>query len=189
MATYSARRSALEPVSDFELTNEALTRVVNGVEAQRIALAEVTRVLILRTGGGGGGYNYFAAWVCLVQTPRGRISIPSSAFAGLSRVQDQAAAFRPFLQALTRAVAARSPSAAFISRGWTRGIQVMLGSLWGLLAMLAVFSALTGLAVPWVLLGAVILGAASAACWWAWRGNSGRRFEPDTLPADMLPRR
>src|SRR5580704_16850309 len=102
MATYEARRSLMEHASTYELTGDALTRTVEGATKQQVTLAEVRSVKITYQPVG-----VLPFWICQLRTPHGNVSIPSANFTGFGRAQDQRAAFRPFIQALTSAIAAQ----------------------------------------------------------------------------------
>ncbi len=85
-----------------------MTRVEGGSREEAVALAEVRRVRISFT------TTVVPTWFCTVETPRGRISIPSASYTGFAQAQPQHAAFRNFVQSISGAIAAQPAPVTFV---------------------------------------------------------------------------
>jgi hypothetical protein len=187
MATYVARRNLVEAPSTFELTDDRLARSEGGAAKQQVALGDVRLVRITYQPSG-----VVPTWVCSVQSPQGRISIPSANWLGVGRAEDQRAAFRVFVQALTSAVAAQPRAApATFARGgsWMRpffaGALIVFAVLGVLLALGAIGALMSGQSVTWVFLPTLTTLIAAQMSWRSWRGNPPAKFDPKALPADI----
>ncbi|HEY3797499.1 MAG TPA: hypothetical protein VGL58_04030 [Caulobacteraceae bacterium] len=187
MATYEARRNLLESASVFEVTGDALTRSLGGVERQRVNLADVRRVRITYQAVG-----VVPMWLCWVQGAHGSLSVSSASYTGFGRASDQRAAFGPFLQALTRAIAAQphaQPVTFVRGGGWQRpfymGSLILLGLMSVLLGLGAMGSLMEGKSVFWVGLPTIVVLLAMRMSWQMWRGNPPGVFDPNALPSDL----
>jgi hypothetical protein len=187
MATYEARRSLMEGPSTYELSGETLVRTVDGASKQQTTLADVRAVRI----------NYQPVgvvpfWICQVRTHHGTISIPSANFTGFGRAQDQRAAFRPFVQALTSAIAAqpRTPPVAFTRggggmRAFWLGMVIIFAVMTLLLLLGAIGSLTSGGTPTWVVTPGFVMLVAGPMSWRMWRANPPGSFDPNDLPPDI----
>lgn len=188
LATYEARRNLFEAPSTYELTPTSVIRAAKGVTKQEIVLGEVKRVRITYQAGPN------PCWICTVEAAHGRMSIQSASYPGLGRTQNQGAAFRAFVQALTSATAAapRDQPANFLRGGvWMRpfylGALILFRVLAVLLALGAIGTLMDGKSVAWTTLPTLVILFSAQMSWRMWRSNPPATFDPAALPADIAP--
>ena len=180
MPTYAAKRLQMEAESAFELTADRLTRSVGGAPHQQLALAEVSRVRI--------SYmppDIVQCWICTVTTPRGSVWIPSATYPAVGQAQDQRGAFRPFVQALTIAIADQTAGRPVVFErggGRTRLVYLLLAIAAGVMTASAAL-----MSFPFGLLLATPFGALAWMFWRFWRRAPPTVFDPRALPADIAP--
>jgi hypothetical protein len=191
MEPYRVQRTAFEPGSTFSLEGGRLVRGVSGSPVQQVELTQVRRVRL--------SYQPFTTsdrWVCSVETPGGRIWIPSTSFLGVGRTTDQRAQFRAFVQGLNEAVAASGAANVVFIQGsaWSSGSSLVLLICLGVVGLLLLLGLLGGLAggggfgaVGWVFLPLLTSFWAAQLVWRTWRGNPLRPYVPRALPADFAP--
>ena len=159
---------------------------------QRIAFADVRRVVLVHQ-----PLLIVERWLCFVEGGGVRIWIPSCSFTDPAHAEDRRASYRPFVEALSQAIAA-GPAA--------RAIRFIQGAKWSSRASLAVLASVVVLGLllllatilelafgvglsnigPTAILE-LILVAVGALLWREGRKNWRHPFDPNALPADFAP--
>jgi hypothetical protein len=190
---YRVRRTLFEHESTFVVRDGALVRSVDGVLHERVPLAEVRRVAL--------SYQPLARvdrWVCSVETPRGRVWLPSASFTGVGQTEDRRATFRPFVEAVSVAVAAQAAATGvrFVKGGnvsayFALAMAIVLAVMAVLLVLGAMGSMLGGGlgAASWAILPTLVVSLTLPMAWRIWRLNGRRVFDPKALPPEFAPLR
>ena len=190
MDIYDVRRSLAETASAYRLDAGALVRSVDGREVQRISLSDVRKVLLAYQ-----PVNLSARWVCSVEGPHGRVWLPSVSYVSFGRIIDQRVAFRGFVEALHRAIAAE-PAAVRIKfvqgGGWapvTALVMVVVLIIMSILLLMGALGSMVGgrglLSATWAIFPLLIVAYAARMAWPLWRKNRRRVYTPSALPADF----
>lgn len=193
MDEYRVRRTLFEKESAFRVQDGVLIRSLDGVEQQRVVLAEVRKVAL--------SYQpaLFDRWVCSVKTPGGRIWLPSASYTGFGQATDRRATFRPFVETLCQTVGAQ-PGAASIEfvkgNNWSAYGSLVLVILLAIMGVLLVFGILGSLmegggigGAAWAFLPITVVVWSSGMVWRIWRLNRRHRFDPKAFPPDFAPLR
>lgn len=138
-------------------------------------------------------------WVCSVETAGGRIWLPSASLTGFNMSEDRRASFRPFVEALSRQIAAQPSGASvvFVKGGnWSAWGSLALLILMAAMAVLLVFGILGALAdgaglgaAAWAFLPLSVVLLSARMLWPIWRRNRRHLFDPQAFPADVAPPR
>ena len=192
MDEYRARRTVFEKESVFRVRDGFLIRDVDGTDVQRFALNDIRKVALTYQ-----PLNMFDRWVCSIEGAGPRIWLPSASFMGFGRAEDRRASFRPFVQALSLAIAAQpaAPGITFVKgNNWSAYGSLALLILLAVMAVLLAFGMAGSMmegrglgAASWVILPAVIVVWAARMVWRIWRRNRQHLFDPRSFPADFAP--
>jgi hypothetical protein len=192
MDDYRARRTLFEQESTFRVDAGTLTRSVGGADVQHLALADVRKVRLAYQ-----PLTMVDRWVCSVEGGGARIWVPSASFLGPARAEDRRATFRPFVEALSQAIAAQ-PGASEVS--FAKGSNWSAYGALALLIVLVVMLVLLALGVmgafidgqgvggaSWVFLPTLVVLMSVRMVWRVWRRNRRAPFDPNAFPADFAP--
>ncbi len=190
MDAYEVRRSLAEKPSAYRLDGAVLVRSVEGREAQRIGLGDVRKVRLAYQPA-----NLSPRWVCAVEGPSGRVWLPSVSYVSFGRFIDQRVAFRSFVEALHRAIAAEAGAARveFIQGGgWSPVAALVMFVALVIMGVLLVMGALGSMteggglqSAIWAVFPLFIVAYAARMAWPIWRRNRRRVYTPTALPADF----
>lgn len=129
---YRFRLSLARKEETWRLNDEALECAAGGRE-WRLPFAEIRTIRIYRSPGLGVFAPTFAR--CVIRPRRGKaVVLSSNHFAGLGRFEDRLSSFRPFVEALTRRVAAANPGAELVAGmppglWWTWAVVLALAAI------------------------------------------------------------
>lgn len=192
MTEYRARRIPIEGESAFTFENGSLVRAVGGRPVQRLALADVRQVVLVRQ-----PLVFVARWICFVEGRGVRIWIPSCSFTSLMQAADQRAAFRPFVEALNHAIATAAPATPvrfIVGAKWSSRASLAalasLGMLSALLLLATIIELATGIGLSNIgptAVFALILAGVAAVLWRVAKKNWRHAYDPNALPADFAP--
>lgn len=185
-AVYQHRAKPYAQEAGFRLFADRLS-VDQGRRSGDFPLADIVMLRLAYKPRNTTNEGYFAK---LYRRDRRTASLTNLTWKSLVDLDRQDADYRRFVEALVAAVAAANPSVALRAGlpGWLHKLTLAAG-----LAALVGLVVVTGRAVANGSLAIALLTAAlTLYCgWWSWRylgANRPRSFQPDAIPADVLPK-
>lgn len=185
--TYSVRRSLLENERRWSLDDRCLSWSAPDDPKDRghIECRGIRRIRLQWT---GSRFDH-ARYQCRVTAASGLSeTIVSTHFAGVARFEDRSDAYRPFVRALIRQVAAANPACQFVAG--VSPLKYIFNAMFLLVSFALLFLVLLTIGIPlhWLIITKLTVIAFLLPLVLRWlKQNRPRRFSPESIPADTLP--